>query len=180
LERIAHIRLMATYNQWMNAKLYDAAAALPRAELMADKGAFFKSVFGTLSHIAVGDHIWLHRFATHPAGYAALEPVRQLPKPSALDLLQFAELRELAERRQLLDAAILGWVDELAPKDLDHVLHYVNSRGEVGDKDFFGVIMHFFNHQTHHRGQASTLLSQAGIDIGVTDLLVLLPNTPAA
>lgn len=27
--------------------------------------------------------------------------------------------------------------------------------------------------QTHHRGQASTLLTQAGVDIGVTDLLLI-------
>jgi uncharacterized damage-inducible protein DinB len=38
------------------------------------------------------------------------------------------------------------------------------------------LLTHFFNHQTHHRGQASTLLHQFGVDVGVTDLLALIPD----
>ncbi len=171
-----HIRLMASYNKWMNVKLYDAAAKLSAEELAADKGAFFGSLLGTLNHIINGDTIWLRRFATHPANYAALEPIRQLPHPTSLGHLQFSNLPELLARRELIDDAVLQWADEVKAADLDHILHYVNSRGEVGDKHFFSVVMHFFNHQTHHRGQCTTLLSQAGIDVGVTDLLMLIDN----
>ena len=60
--------------------------------------------------------------------------------------------------------------------DLDHVLVYANTKGVAAQWNFFSLVMHFFNHQTHHRGQATTLLSQAGIDVGVTDLLMLIPN----
>jgi uncharacterized damage-inducible protein DinB len=172
----AHIRLMAQYNQWMNATLYEAAAALPTAELVADKGAFFGSLFGTLNHIVVGDTIWLRRFATHPAHYTALEPVRQLPQPASLAAPLFTALDALAERRRMLDDVISAWAKDIAPADLEHDLHYVTTRGIPGARNFFGLIMHFINHQTHHRGQASTLLSQAGIDIGVTDLLMLIPD----
>lgn len=171
-----HIRLMASYNKWMNVKVFDAAAKLTAEELAADKGAFFGSLLGTLNHIANGDTIWLRRFATHPANYAELEPVRQLPPPTSLAQVQFTDLAALRERRILLDDATVAWADTVKAADLDHVLHYVNSRGEVGDKHFFSLVMHFFNHQTHHRGQATTLLSQAGIDVGVTDLLMLIPN----
>jgi uncharacterized damage-inducible protein DinB len=176
LDRTDHIRLMASYNKWMNVKLYDAAAKLSAEELALDKGAFFGSVLGTLNHIINGDTIWLRRFATHPANFAALEPIRQLPHPTGLAQVQFSEFAGLLARRQLIDDAILQWADEVKPVDLDHVLHYVNSLGAVGDKHFFSVVMHFFNHQTHHRGQVTTLLSQAGIDVGVTDLLMLIDN----
>jgi len=44
----------------------------------------------------------------------------------------------------------------------------------TADKPFFSLLVHFFNHQTHHRGQATTLLSQAGLDVGTTDLLALI------
>ncbi len=171
-----HIRLMASYNQWMNVKLYAAAAKLSAQELAADKGAFFGSVLGTLNHIVNGDTIWLRRFATHPANYATLEPIRQLPLPASLDQLQFTEFDQLLARRQLIDDAVLRWADEVKAAELDQVLHYVNSRGDVGDKHFFSLVMHFFNHQTHHRGQVTTLLSQAGIDVGATDLLMLIDN----
>lgn len=176
MECTNHIRLMASYNKWMNVKLYDAAAKLSAEELAADKGAFFGSLLGTLNHIINGDTIWLRRFATHPANYAALEPIRRLPQPTGLAQVQFTEFAGLLARRQLIDDVVLQWASEIQAADLDHVLHYVNSRGDVGDKHFFSLVMHFFNHQTHHRGQCTTLLSQASIDIGSTDLLMLIDN----
>ncbi len=63
--------------------------------------------------------------------------------------------------------------------ELDHRLHYANSLGVVSERNFYGLVLHFFNHQTHHRGQVTTLLSQAHVDVGVTDLVVLVPNEAA-
>ncbi|MCF5173611.1 DinB family protein, partial [Pseudomonas canadensis] len=70
MNRTEHIALMANYNQWMNRKLYDAALTLTDAELARDRRAFFGSILGTLNHLALGDTVWLKRFAQHPAGYA--------------------------------------------------------------------------------------------------------------
>jgi uncharacterized damage-inducible protein DinB len=99
----------------------------------------------------------------------------------ALDALPYPDLQRLHARRATLDRTIIEWAADLAEGDLDHVLHYANSRGEESDKPFFGLVMHFFNHQTHHRGQVTTLLMQAGVDVGVTDLLVRVPDgTPAS
>lgn len=78
--------------------------------------------------------------------------------------------------RRRLDQIIVAWAAALAPADLDHVLEYANMKGVVSRKRYSSLIMHFFNHQAHHRGQASTLLSQSGIDPGATDLLLLVPN----
>ncbi len=170
--------LMAEYNEWMNAKLYDAAAKLPVAGLAKDCGAFFGSILGTFNHLVVGDTIWLKRFAAHPSNPVALDPVRALPQPSALSEVLFTDLGELKARRQLIDAAIKEWAASLTDADLTHVLHYANTRGVKSQKRFSGLVTHFFNHQTHHRGQATTLLFQAGQDVGVTDLLALIPNEP--
>jgi uncharacterized damage-inducible protein DinB len=174
-----HIVLMATYNEWMNVTLYRAAAELSREELSADRKAFFGSVFGTLHHLVVADTIWLTRFAAHPANYAALEPLRHPRVPMTMDSEEPVDFQGLSAGRKELDRMIIDWGRSVREEDLDHVLHYTNSKGIVGDKDFFSVAMHFFNHQTHHRGQATTLFSQSGIDVGPTDLLVLVPNTPA-
>ncbi|MCF8149680.1 MAG: DinB family protein [Burkholderiaceae bacterium] len=175
-----HVCLLASYNQWMNARVYAAAGTLSAAELAAERRAFFGSILGTLNHLLVADTIWLKRFARHPAGHAALEPVRRLPDPAALDQMLFSDLETMAKQRRILDDIIVRWADSLTDDDLEHALHYANTRGVESDKRFFSLVMHFFNHQTHHRGQASTLLSQAGVDIGVTDLLARIPNEVVA
>jgi uncharacterized damage-inducible protein DinB len=178
MSRTAHIGLMAAYNQWMNAKLYAAASQLPEAELTANRQAFFGSILGTLNHLVVADRIWLQRFAKHPANYPALAPIRGLAKPASLDQQLFSELKSLTEHRQWLDGVICTWAATLTEPELDHTLSYRNTQGVAANKEFFSLLMHFFNHQTHHRGQVSTLLSQAGISLGVTDLLALIPNQP--
>ncbi len=172
----AQLAMLAEYNEWMNAKLYAAAARLAPDALLAERGAFFGSISGTLNHIVAGDTIWLRRFAAHPARHAALQPLLAAPAPSALTATFSTDLAVLGAHRQMLDATIRAWVAQLADADLDHVLHYANTKGVVSNKRFGSLALHFFNHQTHHRGQASTLLSQAGVDIGVTDLLALIPN----
>ncbi|CAN7215167.1 DinB family protein [Pseudoduganella sp. LjRoot289] len=176
MSRISHVRLMSSYNSWMNKKVYDAAAGLPADELARDRGAFFGSVLGTLNHLVVADTVWLKRFAAHPARFPALEPVRKLEQPARLDAQLFTALQPMAAHRAWLDAVITAWAEELHEADLDLVVHYERMNGEALDKPLFGLLMHFFNHQTHHRGQVSTLLSQAGADVGVTDLLALIPN----
>jgi len=78
--------------------------------------------------------------------------------------------------RQKLDDVICRWVQSLTPEQLASVLSYANMAGKVASKRFGYLVQHFFNHQTHHRGQDSTLLYKAGIDVGVTDLLAVTPN----
>ncbi|WP_223487480.1 DinB family protein [Pseudomonas sp. A-RE-19] len=180
MSRTGHICLMATYNKWMNEKIYGAAGCLSDDELSADKKAFFGSILGTLNHVAAGDTVWLKRFAKHPANYSALEPVRQLSDPKSLDQLLFSTIRELSVHRERLDQIIVEWAHAMTEPDLDHTLHYASLKGGVSEKDFYSLVMHFFNHQTHHRGQVTTLLSQAGIDIGDTDLVVLIPSRSSA
>jgi uncharacterized damage-inducible protein DinB len=175
-----HVVLMAGYNEWMNARLYAAAGRLSSRELLADRKAFFGSILGTLNHIVVGDTLWLKRFATHPANHLALDPVRQLQAPLSLDQILFADFATLSNHRKWLDQVIKQWAESLTEQDLEHVLRYANTKGVVSNKRFASLVMHFFNHQTHHRGQASTLLFQAGQDVGVTDLLAIIPNESGA
>lgn len=170
-----HAVLMARYNAWMNEHMYAAAATLPAQELVADKGAFFGSLLGTLNHIVAADTIWLKRFCSHPAGFAALDAVRVLDTPASLRAPQANDLASLQAHRTMLDGVIEAWAAELREADFDELLHYTNSVGP-NSKKFGSVVLHFFNHQTHHRGQATTLLTQAGVDVGVTDLLMLIPN----
>lgn len=177
MELQPHFELMAFYNQWMNAKVYDAARKLTTAELIAERGAFFGSIFGTLNHVVVADTIWLKRFATHPASSArALAVMIDLPTPERLDQVMFDDLEGLKAHRRWLDTVIINWVGALTDEDLSTTLSYHNTKGVASKRRYSSLIFHFFNHQTHHRGQMSTLFSQAGVDIGVTDLLALIPD----
>lgn len=174
MNRIEHIVLLARYNQWMNRKLYDAAGTLSDADLLRDRQAFFGSILGTLNHLALGDTVWLKRFARHPAGYPSLSQLDTLATPTDLRHLAFADIRTLTAHRAWLDQLIIDWAHSVQEPDLDLRLHYHNMRGMAADKPFFSLLVHFFNHQTHHRGQVTTLLSQAGLDVGDTDLLALI------
>lgn len=173
------LTLLARYNQWMNDKLYDSAAQLPAAELTRDRGAFFGSILGTLNHIAVADTIWLRRFAGHPACAQALAELGTAPSPTRLDEPLFADLASLRVYRARLDGLILALVDTLPQETLSQSLTYANTKGVRATRSLEGLLMHFFNHQTHHRGQVTTLLFQAGIDPGATDLLLLVPQQDA-
>jgi uncharacterized damage-inducible protein DinB len=86
----------------------------------------------------------------------------------------------LRVQRERLDAVITALAGEVGESDLEQVLVYRNTRGMAFSKPFGSLLLHMFNHQTHHRGQASTLLTQAGVDIGVTDLLMLIEDRPPA
>ena len=168
--------LMADYNRWMNERLYAAALTLPEAEVGRDAGAFFGSLLGTLNHIAAGDTIWLHRFAGVPDDTILGPGLQGCPCPTALRQTMAPSLCELRAYRARLDELIVRWAATLTPGRLEAALGFRSLAGQACTMKFAHLVQHFFNHQTHHRGQASTLLFQAGVDVGVTDLIGVIPS----
>lgn len=169
---------MAKYNRWMNQRLYEAAFSLPEEEVTKDRGAYFGSIFQTLNHIAAGDTIWLHRFSKHPEATALQTALMRFSQPASLRQEVADSLSGLKIYRDEMDEVIMSWSLSLTPQQLMSVLVYRNMAGRPSSRNFGLLIQHFFNHQTHHRGQASTLLFQAGVDMGVTDLLAVIPDEP--
>jgi len=152
-------RRMAQYNRWMNRKLYACAAQLSDEQRLEDRGAFFKSLQGTLDHLVYADTAWMRRFGGRDL--SGLDP-RQPQRPD------FASLRAERER---LDEEILAWVEMLDETWLATTFSFTSQMsGKTFSSPSWRFVAHFFNHQTHHRGQATTLLMQFGIDPGVTDL----------
>jgi uncharacterized damage-inducible protein DinB len=169
-----NFQLSAKYNQWMNEKLFIAAAQLSEHDLRQDRGAFFASVLGTLNHLIVGDIVWLKRFATDPEKFRSLDSIRETATPESLDAQLYDDLKLLHVARQKLDADIISFCDELSSEQLSEKLDYQNFQGNSFRNQLGLLVQHLFNHQTHHRGQITTLLNQAGIDVGPTDLLVCI------
>jgi uncharacterized damage-inducible protein DinB len=109
------IVLFAAYNAQLNRQVYDAAAQLPPGEAVADRGAFFGSVIGTLNHLLTADTIWLTRFATHPANFASLASLRDRPAPTSLTHSFGTGLAVLREYRERLDGIVAALAAELRP-----------------------------------------------------------------
>jgi uncharacterized damage-inducible protein DinB len=155
-------RTLAAYNRWMNERLYALCAELADAERKRDRGAFFRSIHGTLNHGLLGDRLWLGRFTATPFAVAGL------------DQELYADFDELRRERERTDGEIVRWVASLTPTDFEGTLHYTSFVSPAPRAyPFWAALTHFFNHQTHHRGQLTTLLMQAGKDPGVTDLIWL-------
>lgn len=155
-----YVRLMAEYNHWMNNKVYAGALQLSEVERNEDRGAFFRSLHGTLKHIMWADNVWLGRFLDK---FEDLAP--------NLDSMGF---EEMSRRRAMMDAAIMAWASALDEAWLAQPLTWFSGLYKQNfSQPGWLVVTHFFNHQTHHRGQATNLLMQFGIDPGATDLLFM-------
>ena len=155
-----HFSSFARYNAWANRRLYDAAAQLSDADYRADRGAFFKSMHGTLNHLLTADWVWMHRFTG------------QGPSPTRLDAIQHERLADLRAARDAEDRRIIAYVDGLSEKQLAGTIRYRRvSTPEEFEQPLAPALAHFFNHQTHHRGQAHSILCSFGRRDLVLDLL---------
>jgi uncharacterized damage-inducible protein DinB len=143
-----HLAMFAGYNRWANRRLYAAARALPDSDYRTPRGAFFGSLHGTLNHLVVADRIWLRRFTGEG------------PVHTKLDEVLFDDIDALGAVREAEDERIVRYVDGLSEADLAATFTY---RTIVQPMDvtqpLAPALAHFFNHQTHHRGQAHGLVS---------------------
>jgi uncharacterized damage-inducible protein DinB len=145
---LTRYRMFAGYNVWCNERLYDATARVTDADYRRDRGAFFKSLHGTFNHLLVGDRIWMRRFT----GQGEIPP--------SLDAILYDDFALLRSARRDEDERIRRYIGALSEGDLAKTIRY---RTVVNPQDIeqplAPALDHFFNHQTHHRGQAHALLS---------------------
>ena len=155
---------MARYNAWQNANLYGAAAGLSDAERRRDRGAFFGSIHRTLSHLLWGDSVWMSRFD----GW-------EKPEVAIADSGGFEpDWERLRTRREAADARILDWAGRVDPAWLaSDATWYSGALGREVTKNAGLCVAHFFNHQTHHRGQVHAMLTAAGARPAETDLFAM-------
>jgi uncharacterized damage-inducible protein DinB len=160
---------LARYNRWMNDKLYGVAATLSDEARKRDCGAFFKSIHGTFNHLLLADRVWLARFL----GVAALDGFMAPGGIRSLEQELYVDFEELRRERALADVELSNWVSALTQERLTSSLVYMR-QGQKIEVPLWWAVAHVFNHQTHHRGQLTTLFMQQGVDPGVTDLFAML------
>lgn len=146
-----HYEQFARYNRWANGRVYDEAARLPDDARRREIGLFFRSLHGTLNHMLVADRVWLRRLTGDG------------PEPERLNQILFEDFSELRAAREQEDARILRFVDSLSEADLDSPFEYRNMAGKAYRQRRADTLAHFFNHQTHHRGQIHAALTILGV-----------------
>lgn len=158
-DRLHGFHLLTEYNRWMNGQLYAVCTTIPDEERKRDMGAFFRSIHGTFNHLLLADRVWLGRLTGTPYRVDSL----------AQEL--YADFEILRQEREKEDRRLTAWVEQLEGRDLDRVISYTSIMNKQPRRFRIELILtHLFHHQTHHRGQVTTLISQLGHDFGETDL----------
>ncbi|WP_425093267.1 DinB family protein [Tropicimonas sp. S265A] len=159
-----YCHMMARYNAWQNESLISAAAGLPVAELTKFRGAHFGSIFATFNHLLWGDTIWMSRFAEWDK-----------PEGGIASSVEFTPSWAVYLRaRREADRQITDWAGRLDAEALEGTLGWFSGAlNQQVERPFAVCVAHFFNHQTHHRGQIHAMLTAAGARPGDTDLFAM-------
>jgi uncharacterized damage-inducible protein DinB len=160
----AYARLMARYNRWQNANLYGVADGFADEERRRDRGAFFRSIHETLSHLLWADRMWISRLTGAPRISGSIKESASL----------YPDWNELKRERERADADIVSWADSVDDGWLGGDLIWYSAAAQRAlSQARWSAIVHFFNHQTHHRGQVHAMLTAAGGRPGDTDLFLM-------
>ena len=157
-----HFLMMARYNAWANLRLYKMAGALPEELYRREVGVYFKSLHGTLNHLLVTDRIWMRRLTGEGS------------HPNKLNAIAFDDFASLQAARTSEDLRIVNYTENLQEADIAKERDYTTLNGTPQRQPICEILAHWFNHQTHHRGQAHAILTLVGVtEPDPLDLLVM-------
>ena len=151
-------RMLARYNRIANERLYEAVRQLDPLEYRRERKGSFGSIHALLNHILLGDRIWMSRFA---GGGNTTPP---------LNTILFDNFAELRSARAVQDAEIEAFFAKIDTDFLQRQLRYTNSLGKECVETAPVAVLHFFNHQTHHRGQVHVMISQTAVKPPALDM----------
>ena len=158
-----HFPLMAQFNEWANARLYDCVARLPGDDYRRDAGIFFGSIHATLNHLLLVDRLWCARIEEAEHGFASLTEIL------------YDDLKSLRAARVAEDAGIVALVDSLSAEDMGRPVRYRRMIGSGTEETRIGhILATVFNHQTHHRGHVTAVVSQCGVEPPPLDVIYYL------
>lgn len=167
-------RMMSLYNLRINEQLMKQCLTLPGEILERDTRSFFPNIISCWNHILFGDLILLRRLASNEIGQLSLQDFDQFPSPKAPQDVYHTQLNDLALLRKKVDELLINYSNNLTEAECEKFITYTTTEGELMKKCVADVTQHIFNHQTHHRGQLTCLLSQFGVDYGCMDLPVIV------
>ena len=161
----AYVQTMAKYNRWQNTQMSKVLLGTSTAVLTLNRRAFFSSIFGTLNHLLWGDRLWMSRF----------DPTLTAPKVGVAESVALTkDIRAWNTERKATDRIISDWARDVRAVTLRSNLtfHSITLNEEL-ERPLAQCVSHFFNHQTHHRGQIHAMMTAAGLDAPVSDLILM-------
>jgi len=166
-----HFAYLARYNKAANEALVGHLASLPAGELAKPRGSYFGSIQGLLDHVIMCDINWLRRFRILFKDDEALNRPRLAPAGHAWNSYEFPDFLEFRRERAIVDAILSDWITAADTSRFGEVLAYSDSHGKPMRYFLRDALDHVFNHQTHHRGQASQILDELGIEHDYSNLI---------
>jgi uncharacterized damage-inducible protein DinB len=149
-------------------RIYGAALEMPEEQYRRATGVFFGSLHGTLNHLVLTDRVWMKRLDGKGE------------HPNQLDAILYENRRELLAARIAEDARLSNLVAGYSEADLAKPVEYQTTSGKPHTQMLQDILLHLFNHQTHHRGHAHACCSiVTGREPPSLDLLAFQRGAPA-
>lgn len=172
----SNFRMLALYNQRMNKQLLAVCRQLTDEQLHQNTNAFFPTIMAHWNHILFGDLIMLQRLVANDLVSVEVSTLTQLPVAKSVSDAFASNLDEFSELRELVDSIYIDITHQFTAESCNQMVTYTTTEGQVIRRSVGEFCQHVFNHQTHHRGQLTCLLSQFGLDFGCTDLPMIVPE----
>ncbi len=163
----APYRALARANALANHRLLTACVGLRKGEFEAPRTGFFPSLKATLNHILVVDWFYVDALeggALGPAAYA--------------DEVPFDTPAELRDAQAAVDHRLITFCRELGPEDLNRPVQILRESGPIELDGVAAVLLHLFQHQIHHRGQAHAMLAGTSVPPPQLDEFLLVEDAP--
>lgn len=161
---IQTFQLLARYHAWANQQLIVHLNNVSDSDFFKDQKLFFNSIFGTLNHLLVADHLWLSRFSQGISPSISLNTIIEDDREPLL---------------QKLNHATHQWqvfIQSLDSKILTEMFHYTTTAGKSMQLPYAATLMHVFNHATHHRGQITAAMTALDYAAPELDMIYMLIN----
>lgn len=150
-DAILPYRAMAYSNRWANHRLLTACTGLSAAEFRAPRIGFFPSLVATLNHILVVDRFYVDAMEGGTLGPAARSDEERCQTVTAL-----------SEAQEEVDRRLIAVVEALSSNGLQRIVELRRATG-IQRERMDRVLLHLFQHQVHHRGQAHAMLSGTSV-----------------
>jgi uncharacterized damage-inducible protein DinB len=152
--------LLAYYNKEANGLMNNIIKNITEEEWNKNFPGFYKSIHEICSHIYISDHNWLNRYKLL-RHFNCLDD-KHFEKSYSFTEVIFNDINEYINMRIELDNKIIEFIGEITTNDLENILKYSNSKGIKFEKRMDGLLIHLFNHETHHRAMVSLYLEMLG------------------
>ena len=173
---VKNFKMMSLYNQRINDQLMASCLGLSNDLLEKDTHSFFPNIISYWNHLLFGDLILLGRLALNHIGQLSPQDLSAFPTPTSPQDIYYNNLSDIAVLRKKVDALIIQYCTHLTDEDCEKFITYTTTEGLLVTKAAADITQHIFNHQAHHRGQLTCVLSQFGVDYGCMDLPAIVPE----